>query len=500
MLANISKSQKITVMAGVMLAMLLSALDQTIVATALPKIVEELQGLDHLSWVFTSYMLASTVTVPIYGKLSDIYGRKGFYLAGIVIFLIGSILSGLSQNMTQLILFRAVQGIGGGAMMANSFAIIADLFPPRERGRWQGLLGGVFGLASVLGPFLGGWLTDNASWRWNFYINIPVGLLALAAIWTFMPKIVSDIKDRSIDYAGAMFLILGLVPLLLALIWGGNEYAWNSIQVISLFIFSLVSLVTFGFIETKVKEPILPLSLFKNRIFSVSVLITFLSAMGMFGAILYIPLFAQGVLGISATDSGTILTPLMFGLIISSIISGQIISRTGKYKWLAVIGMAVVTFAMFLLSQVTAGTTQTELVIRMILMGIGLGITMPIFTIAVQNAFDHSQIGVVTASTQLFRSIGGTVGVAIMGSVLNNALINNTRSFPSNPPQALALSIGHIFFFGTFFMATALVASFFLKEITLRASNQKRGILEEAGVELAEEVGEFPAKSEPELR
>lgn len=547
-------------MTGVMLAMLLSALDQTIVATAMPRIVEELQGLEHLSWVFTSYMLASTVTVPIYGKLSDIYGRKGFYLAGIVIFLIGSILSGLSQNMTQLIAFRALQGIGGGAMMANSFAIIADIFPPRERGRWQGLMGGVFGLASILGPFLGGWLTDNASWRWNFYINIPVGLFALFTIWTFMPKIASDIKDRSIDYLGAVLLILGLVPLLLALVWGGNEYTWNSSLIISLFVFSLVSLITFGFVETKVKEPILPLSLFKNRIFTVSALITFLTAMGMFGAILYIPLFAQGVLEVSATNSGTILMPLMFGLIIASTISGQIISRTGKYKWLAVLGMGIVTTAMYLLSQMSATTTQPDLILRMILTGIGLGITMPIFTIAVQNAFDHSQIGVVTASTQLFRSIGGTVGVAIMGSVLNNTLTQKVHAVATDPfmstlttinpqfsvttidankiqgllspqmtsqisdrlsllPQplqsqemmqfmtfisrvkeALASSIGQVFFIGTFLMGVAFLASFFLKEIKLRASNQKRGILEEAGVELAVEEGEIPARNEPVLR
>ncbi len=560
MLANIPNSQKITVMAGVILAMLLSALDQTIVATAMPRIVGELKGLEHLSWVFTAYMLASTVTVPIYGKLSDIYGRKWFFFGGIVIFILGSILSGLSQNMTQLILFRGLQGIGGGAMMANSFAIIGDLFPPAERGRWQGVLGGVFGLASVVGPTLGGWFTDNASWRWNFFINIPVGILALLAIGFLMPKVRSEIKDRSIDYLGAVTLILGLVPFLLALVWGGNQYAWGSFQEIGLFIISVIFISLFVVTEHFSKEPIIPLSLFKNRIFTVSVIITFLSAMGMFGAILYIPLFAQIVLGITATNSGTILTPLMFGLIIASVISGQIISKTGKYKYLAVFGMGVATAAIYWISTMSAATTQPELIIRMVVMGIGLGITMPIFNIAVQNAFDHSKLGVVTASTQLSRSLGGTVGVAILGSILNNALTKNLSGISNDPfiqtvskvspqfsvgninanqlqgflssagqeqikvmmsklpPQmqsqtmqyfsdflmkmkdAFAGAITEIFFIGTILMGIAFIASLFLKEIPLRKSHTARPMLEEAGIEVAVEEGEFTPSSEPELR
>lgn len=512
-------------MVGVMLAILLSALDQTIVATAMPRIVSELQGLEHLSWVFTSYMLASTVTVPIYGKLSDIYGRKWFFFGGIVIFILGSILSGFSQNMTQLIVFRGLQGIGGGAMMANSFAIIGDLFVPSERGRWQGILGGMFGLASIIGPTLGGWLTDNASWRWNFFVNIPVGILALAAIGFLMPKITSTIKERSIDYLGALALTLGLVPFLLALVWGGNQYAWNSVSEIGLFIISVVFLSLFVIVERFAKEPIIPLALFKNSIFTISVVVTFLTAMGMFGSILYIPLFSQVVLGLSATNSGTILTPLMLGLVIASIISGQIISKTGKYKSAAIFGMVIVVGGMYWLSTLTSDTTQIGLMARMIGLGIGLGITMPIFTIAVQNSFDNSKLGVVTASTQVARSIGGTVGVAIFGSVLNNALTGKLSNMASDPfiqtisklnPNSAITNISannleefqdvftgaitEVFLLGTILMAAAFIVTFFLKEIPLRKSHIVRPVLEKAGIEVAVGEGEFTPKSEPNLR
>ena len=544
MFSEITRSKKIIVMLGVMSAMLLAVLDQTIVVTAMPRIVQEFNSLEHLSWVFSAYLLASTVIVPISGKLSDIYTRKIFYIVSIFIFLIGSILSGLSQSMTQLIIFRAIQGIGGGALMANSFTIIGDLFPPAERGKWQGMLGGVFGLASVVGPILGGWLTDNASWRWTFFINMPVGVLALGLIFFLMPKITSSIKDKSIDYLGSVALTAGLVTLLLGFVWGGSQYAWDSAQIIGLFLVSIVSFVIFGIIEQKVKEPILPLSLFKNSIFSVSMLIVFLIGVGMFGAILYIPLFAQIVLGISATDSGTILTPLMLGLIVASVISGQIISRSGKYKWLTILGLAITSITLYLLSGMNSNTTKLELAFRTIFIGIGLGITMPVFTIVVQNAFDHSKLGVVTASTQLFRAIGGTVGVAIMGGILNNSLSSklSSQSFDkfiqsfsrfnfnledidlnklqdvlsqagqaqieaklSNLPglikaevmqefaefaakikQILATSIGEVFLISSLFMIIAFIASFFLKEIPLRKSHAQRSDLEKIGAEIAD--------------
>lgn len=321
-LQNISKQQKIWVMVAVMMAMFLSALDQTIVSTAMATIVKDFNALEHLSWVFTAYMLTSTISVPIYGRFSDIYGRKGFFLGSIVIFLVGSALCGLSQNMTQLILFRALQGIGGGALMTNAFAIIADLFTPQERGRWQGLMGGVFGLASVFGPLLGGWLTDNVSWRWTFYINMPLGLLALTAIWLLLPKVKSTIKDKTLDYLGAFYLSLGLAALLLGVTWGGNEYPWGSVEILVLLAFAVVTLTFFGSVETYAKNPVLPLGLFKNSTFSITIVLVFLMGMGMFGVISFIPLFAQQVIGVSATNSGVIMFPMMGGMIGASVLGG----------------------------------------------------------------------------------------------------------------------------------------------------------------------------------
>lgn len=495
MLANIPKNQKIFVMIGVMLAMLLAALDQTIVATAMPKIVQDLNGLEHLSWVVTSYLLASTVIVPIYGKLSDIYGRKYFIIIAVLIFLIGSILSGISQNMFQLIVFRAVQGIGGGAIFANAFAVIGDLFPPAERGKWQGLFGGVFGLASVIGPALGGWLTDNASWRWTFFINIPIGILALFTIGFLMPKIVPDLKNRSVDYIGSLVLTIGLISLLLSLVWGGSQYPWGSIQIISLFAVSALTLTGFCFIEQKVKEPVLPLTLFKNPIFSISILIIFLMGIGMFGAIIYVPVFAQLVLGVNATNSGTILTPLMLSMVISSIITGQFISRTGRYKWLAVFGVGLASTAVYFLSTMTVYTTQTQLLFRMVATGSGLGITLPIFTLAVQNAFDHSKLGVATASTQLFRSVGATVGIAVLGGVFNSGLSSSGTMLKTR--EAFAHSLSEVFFLASLLMGIAFLAALFLKEIPLRKTHGSP--LERAGKELALEEGDFPPSSEPKL-
>lgn len=413
-----SKRNKIVVMTGVLLALLLSSLDQTIVATAMPDIVGDLNGLSHLSWVFTAYMLATTVTVPVYGKLSDIFGRRNLYLVGIAIFLLGSVLCGMSQSMLQLILFRGLQGVGGGAMMVNSFAIIGDIFPPAERGKWQGVIGAVFGLSSIAGPLLGGILTDALSWRWVFYVNLPLGILAMIVLATALPKIKRD-KDRKIDYQGAFLLSLSLMPLLLALVWGGGTYAWGSWQVISLLCLFAVATLLFIRREQRATEPILDLKLFRNRTFIVSILGLFLVAMAMYGAILYIPIFSQSIIGVSATRAGFILTPMMLSMVVASTLSGQVISRTGRYKFLMIGGVAMATVALVLFSKVGLHTSTTSLTLRMLLLGLGLGCTLPIFTIAVQNAFPNERLGEVTAGTQLFRSIGGSVGTAVLGGLMN---------------------------------------------------------------------------------
>jgi EmrB/QacA subfamily drug resistance transporter len=552
----VKQTNRVVVLIGVVAAMLLFALDQTVVATAMPQIVRELNGLSRLSWVFTAYMLASTVTVPIYGKLSDIFGRKGLFVLGISVFMIGSILSGLSQNMIQLILFRGFQGIGAGAMMVNALAIIGDLYTPQERGKYQGVMSGIMGLGTILGPLLGGWLTDNYSWRWVFYVNIPVAIIAIAILVTAMPKIARNTKHRVIDFSGALLISAGLVPLLLGFVWAGSQYAWGSWQIVTLLAAAGVALFAFGLVERKAREPLLSLSLFRNRVFAVSTIVTFLTSAGMFGAILYITLFAQGVVGISATSSGLILMPMMLGLIFSSIVVGQIISRTGRYKIVTVIGMAVGAAGMFLFSQLSRTTTQSDLVVRMVILGLGLGVSMPVFTIVVQAAFGIERLGEVTAGVALFRSLGGTVGAAVLGGIMNSQLASHLPNIANEPfvttlkqlspnspignvdantiqnllnpagqsqirallaqapaPQqapliasfehfldaiktAFSASLDHVFIIATILMGTALVIVLFLPEISLR---REQGAAVQTGEEPHPEPGTLNAENEPEL-
>jgi EmrB/QacA subfamily drug resistance transporter len=518
--ATLSRGRLFSILLGVILGMLLAALDQTIVGTALPRIVANLGGLDHYAWVVTAYLLASTVSIPIWGKLSDIYGRRTFFILGMVIFLIGSALAGTSQNMTQLIIYRGIQGVGAGAMMPIALAIIGDIFPPAERGKWQGLIVAVFGLASIVGPTLGGWITDNWGWRWVFYVNMPVGVIAILTAGIVMPKIVIR-RQHVIDYLGVVTLIAGAVPLLLAFSWAGTQYAWGSWQIIGSFIFSAVMLVIFVLVERRAAEPIISPQLFKNSIFSISTIAMFLVSAGMFGAILYLPLFVQGVLGNSATNSGLVLTPLMLGFIFSSIVGGQLLSRTGRYKILAMIGFIIAAIGMFLLSRMTPTTTQGEVVRNMLVTGLGIGVMMSLFTIVVQNAFPYRQLGEVTASLTFFRSIGSTMGVAVMGTIMTNGFQNALQSnipatvkrivpadrlaqlenpqlllapdfvakiqhnFAALGPQGLVIfrqlieaiqkslstAITNVFFLGFIIMVLGFVTVLFLREIPLRKSN-----------------------------
>ena len=408
-------------MAGVVAAMLMGALDGTIVGTAMPRIIAELHGFEHYAAVTTIYMLTATAVVPIIGKLSDLYGRKPFLLAGVLIFVVGSVLCGSAQTMTQLVVFRGIQGVGAGFSQAMAFTTIADLFPPARRGRITGVMGGVFGLASVIGPAIGGFLTDGPGWRWCFYVNIPVGIAALAILYFAFPHIVRERHDEpTIDWLGAATLVSGVVPLLLALSWAGRDYAWASAEIVGLLSIALVMLTAFVFVEMRAPEAILPPSLFRHRVVWTSAVVSTLVSMALFGTTLFIPLFVQAVIGSSATRSGAVLTPMMFALIFASIASGQLISKLGRYRTIAITGVTVTAFGMLLLSRMDQTTSYSMVVANMMVVGVGLGVTMPIFSLTVQNAVDLSQVGVATSAIQFLRSMGGAIGAAIFGAVLSN--------------------------------------------------------------------------------
>jgi len=407
-------------MTGVVAAMLLAALDSTIVGTAMPRIIAELHGFEHYAAVTTVYMLAATVIVPIVGKLSDLYGRKPFLLAGVTIFVAGSALCGAAASMTQLVVFRGIQGIGAGFSQAMAFTTIADLFPPARRGRASGILGAVFGLASVIGPAVGGFLTDGPGWRWCFYVNLPIGIAALGILFYEFPHIVTRKTAHRIDWLGAATLVLAVVPLLLALSWGGREYAWSSTEIVALVSVGVLMAMAFVFIEMRVPEAILPPAFFRNRVVWTSSAAATLVAVGMFGTTLFIPLFIQGVIGKSATQSGAVLTPMMFSLIGASVTAGQIITRRGRYKAIAVAGVGLAATGMLLLAQMDVSTSYTTVLRNMMVMGVGLGLTMPVFMIAVQNAVDVRDLGIATSSIQFLRSMGGALGAAAFGAVLAN--------------------------------------------------------------------------------
>jgi EmrB/QacA subfamily drug resistance transporter len=420
-----TRKQIIWTMVGVMLAMLLGALDQTIVSVAMPKIVAALGGFSQYTWATSIYMITSAVTIPIVGKLTDMYGRKNFYLGGIIIFVIFSAACGLSQNMLQLIVFRGLQGVGGGVIMANAFTVIGDIFAPAERGKYQGFLSAVFAFASVIGPSIGGFLTDQISWHWVFFVNVPVGAIVIAVFVAFFPNIKPDTAKHSLDYPGVVILILMIVPCMMGLTWGGVDYAWNSPQIIGIFIFTAIMLAVFIFWERRAKEPILPLSLFKNNVVAISNIVSFLTGLGMFGAITFIPLFYQGVLGASTTSSGYMMLPMTLTVMVSSFAAGQIMSKSnGRYKILGIVGTAFICVGLFLLSRMDENTSFSVVMRNLVILGIGMGSTMPVFTISIQNAVPHHQLGVATSSGTFIRSFGGAVGLAVLGSVLNNSFFD----------------------------------------------------------------------------
>jgi EmrB/QacA subfamily drug resistance transporter len=546
-----SRRETIMTMIGVLLVMLLASLDQTIVSTAEPHIIADLQGFNHYTWVSTAYLLASTVVVPIYGKLSDLFGRKPIFLFGVVLFLTGSALCGAAQSMDELIAFRAFQGLGAAALMPIAFAVVGDLFTPRERGKWQGLVGAIWGLSAIIGPTLGGWITENSTWRWVFYVNLPIGIVALFVLIFLMPALKSS-KSVVIDYVGAVLLVLCAVPLLLGFTWAGSQYAWLSPQILGLFAFALVMGVSFILYEMKQeredKQPILDPSLFANRIFSVSALIMMIVGLALFGSVYFIPLFVQGIIGTTATNSGVVMTPMLVTSMISSILAGQLVARLGRYKWVAVVGMAISVCGSLLLDRLNVHSVNSDVIMAMIVLGFGMGFSMSIYTLAVQNALPPKKIGQGTSALVFFRSIGSTMGLAAMGSLMNSAYLpafqhalpaavkqavpaqdlasfNNPQILLAagaqeqikqafmNPPagttqpgftqaqglqiynmvmeavkQGLTQGLHNIFVFCSVMMAIGFIAVFFLKEIKLR--ERKKDVATEVAVNGIEELAQ----------
>ena len=519
-------------MSGVLLAMFLSALDQTVVSTALPRMVADLGGFDRYTWVSTSYLVASTSILPIVGRLTDFYGRKWFLVAAIVVFLLGSVLAGLSQTMTQLIVYRAIQGLGGGSIMAIAFVAVGDLFPPAERGKNQGYVASVFAASSILGPILGGLITDQLSWNWIFYINLPLGIPLIFLFIRFFPHVRLETARHKLDVLGVTTLILSVVPLMLALSWGGIQYSWGSPQVSGFLALSLVMALLFVFIETRAEQPIVPLHLFKNRILSSSLITIFFTGFAMFGGIIFVPLYAQGVLGKSATSTGTIMTPMMLGMVCGATLAGQALSRLGgHYRAQGLVGLSILAVGLFLTSRMTAETSFTVALFNLVLMGFGLGTTFPTYTIAIQNSVHPRFMGVATSTSQFFRSVGGLLGLAILGSVLTNrfsskflgsvgadaesvlgtdrlqALAHNpqelvsaeaqaglSQTFADAGPQgatlleqvmaslrsALSSAIADVFLISLFVIIIAIVATMFLREIPLRGRRPAEVGTEEA--------------------
>jgi EmrB/QacA subfamily drug resistance transporter len=491
----LSHDQIMVVVVGLMAGMFLAALDQSIVGTALPRIVSDLGGLDKLSWVVTAYLLTSTAVTPLWGKISDLYGRRAIFQAAIVIFLIGSALCGIAQNMPQLIGFRALQGIGGGGLLAIAFSIIGDIIPPRERGRYQGYFGAVWGASAVAGPLLGGWFTDGPGWRWIFYINIPVGIVALAII-SIVLKLPLQKREHSIDYLGAALIVAAVSALLLYLDWAGKNYGWGSSRALGLIVAAIVLVAIFIFVELRAKEPIIPMRLFRNSIFTTANLFGFLFGFAMFGSSIFLPLYLQAVKGMSPTRSGMALLPTVVGMMTFSILAGQLITRKGRYKIYPVIGSVVVILALLVLSQLSADAHYAQVALGALLFGAGMGLTMQTVVVAVQNSVEYRDMGVATSSATFFRSLGGAIGTAVLGAILTSRLdhhladrldtagatIDRTTIDANNIESIRALTeparsiVGEAFTSATNdvflsclpFIVAALIVVLFLKEVPLR--------------------------------
>jgi EmrB/QacA subfamily drug resistance transporter len=477
---------------ALMLVILLASLDQTIVATALPTIVGDLGGLEHLSWVVTAYLLASTITGPLYGKFGDLYGRKPTLQVAIVIFLVGSMLCGIAQNMPELISFRAVQGLGAGGLITTTIAVVGDIIPPRDRGRYQGIFGAVFGVSTIVGPLLGGFFVDNLSWRWIFYVNLPVAAVAMVVIGAVFHTRAERV-EHAVDYAGAALLAGGLSAVVLFTSLGGTTFAWSSSESVVLAVLGVVLLALFLVAERRASEPILPLELFRNRIFSVCAGIGFIIGLALFGSVTYLPIFLQVVKGQSPTASGLQLTPMMGGLLVTSIVSGRLISRFGRYKPFPVAGTAVMTVGMVLLSRLDIHSTGPYAALSMLVLGLGLGMVMQVLVLAVQNAVDYRHMGVATSGSLLFRQVGGSIGIALFGAIFANRLRGNLASHlppgarvPKTvspaavahlPPavhagyvQAVSAALHPVFVVAAIVAVFSFLLTFLLREVPLRDS------------------------------
>ncbi|WP_309479467.1 MDR family MFS transporter [Brevibacillus agri] len=451
---GLTEKKKVTIMIAIITAMFFSAINQTIIGVAMPRIIAKLGGMDYYSWAITIYLLTSTVASVLVGKLSDIYGRKPFILAGIGLFSIGALLSGFSATIFQLIAYRAIQGAGAGIIMSTAFTAMGDLYEPRERAKWTGVMSAVFGVSSVAGPLLGGYIVDHLDWHWVFWIFLPIGLIAFTLILLHFPQ-VEKRQGESVDYFGSLFLTTTIVPMLLAFSWAGeglHKYAWGSWQILGLLAVTVVSLLVFLWVETRVKTPVLPLGLFKNSIFTVSNLVGFFLNAGMMGAIIYVPFFVQGVKGISPTMAGYVAMPMSIAMLVTSALAGQLMTKTGKYKKMAISGLLVMTLGMVLMYFMVPTTPIYLLVLYMIVLGLGMGIAMPVFSLTVQNAVAPQELGVATATSQLFRNLGGTIGIAVMGSVmsasmsakmnqLSATMSQGAASMPADPALAEKLSL-----------------------------------------------------------